>query len=111
MTRSRRFGKVHEGGRGYQCAGVRDPAGQVVGKGHPVRKQSIQYSSPLDALVVIAKRLSTYENRQQMDSEEFFDRYSKGQLPDDALFVEWANDYHHYLALRREIEKRLQHAA
>jgi hypothetical protein len=62
-------------------------------------------------LVVIAKRLSTYENRQQMDSEEFFDRYSKGQLPDDALFVEWANDYHHYFALRREIEKRLQHAA
>jgi hypothetical protein len=74
-----------------------------------VRKQTIQYSSPLDALIVVAKRLSTYENRQQMGSEEFFDRYSKGQLSDVALFIEWANDYRHYLALRREIEKRLQH--
>jgi hypothetical protein len=59
-----------------------------------MRKQSIQYSSSLDALIAVAKRLSTYENQQQMDSEEFFDRYSKGQLPDDALFVEWANDYY-----------------
>jgi hypothetical protein len=76
-----------------------------------MRKQSIQYSSSLDALIAVAKRLSTYENQQQMDSEEFFDRYSKGQLPDDALFVEWANDYCHYLALRRELEKRLQKEA
>ena len=26
-------------------------------------------------------------------------------------FVEWANDYRHYLDLHQELEKKLQHAA
>jgi hypothetical protein len=43
-----------------------------------------------------------------MDSEEFFDQYSRGQLSDDAVFVEWANDYRHYLELRQRLEKSLQ---
>ncbi len=76
-----------------------------------MRKQTIQYTSPLDALVAVVKRLNFYESQQQMGSEEFFNQYSRGQLSDDAVFVEWANDYRHYLDLRQELEKRLQHAA
>ncbi len=76
-----------------------------------MRKQTIQYTSPLDALIAVAKRLSVYESKQQMDSEEFFDQYSRGQLSDDVVFVEWANDYRHYLALRRDLEKSLQDVA
>ena len=72
-----------------------------------MRKQTIQYTSPLDALVTVAKRLSLYENQQHMDSETFFDQYSRGQLSDSILFVEWVNDYRHFLALRRELEQRL----
>jgi hypothetical protein len=74
-------------------------------------KQTIQYTSPLDALIAVAKRLSSYENQYHMGSEEFFDRYSRGQLADDAVFVEWANDYRHYLRLRQELEKKLEYAA
>jgi len=73
-----------------------------------MRKQQIQYTSPLDALVAVAKRLSVYESQQNMDSEDFFDRYSKGLLSDEAIFVEWANDYRHYFGIRQELEKRLQ---
>ena len=51
-----------------------------------MRKQTIQYTSPLDALVAVAKRLSLYENQQHMDSETFFDQYGHGQLSDDTLF-------------------------
>ena len=67
-----------------------------------MRKQTIQYTSPIDALIAVTKRLSTYENQQQMDSEEFFDQYSysRGQLSDDSVFIDWANDYRHYLQLR-----------
>ena len=64
-----------------------------------MKKQTIQYTSPIDALVAVTKRLSTYENQQHINSEEFFDQYNRGQLADDALFVDWANDYHHYLQL------------
>jgi len=74
-------------------------------------KQTIQYTSALDALVAIAKRLSSYESQHRIDSEEFFDRYSRGQMGDVAVFVEWANDYRHYLSLRRELERRLHNAA
>lgn len=74
-------------------------------------KQTIQYTSPLDALVAVAKRLNSYEHQQRMDSEEFFDRYSRGELGDDAVLVEWANDYRHYLSLRQELERRLHNAA
>jgi len=41
--------------------------------------------------------------------EDFFDRFSRGQTDDSADFVEWANDYRHYLALRLDMERQLSH--
>jgi hypothetical protein len=76
-----------------------------------MRKQTIQYSSPLDALIEITKRLSILESQHNMASEEFFNRYSQGKMPDDAEFVEWANDYRHYLHLHRELDAKLKHVA
>ena len=61
-----------------------------------MRKRTIRYTSSLDALIAAARRSSIHESRQKMDSEEFFDRYSRGRLSDDAMFVEWANDYRHH---------------
>jgi hypothetical protein len=66
-----------------------------------MRKQTIQYTSPLDALVAISKRLSLYENQYHMDSEEFFHQYSQGRLEDSSTLIEWANDYQHYRELHR----------
>jgi hypothetical protein len=74
-------------------------------------KQRIEYSSPLDALIVVAKRLSLYENHQQMTSAEFFDRYNRGELPDDREIMEWAIDYRQFLGLRQEVESQLHDAA
>jgi hypothetical protein len=76
-----------------------------------MRKQTIEYTTSLDALVAIAKRLSIYENQEKIDSEDFFYRYNQGTMPDDVLYIEWANDYRHYLALHQELEKKLSYAA
>ncbi|NCR59235.1 MAG: hypothetical protein EWV49_02050 [Microcystis aeruginosa Ma_QC_Ch_20071001_S25] len=76
-----------------------------------MRKQTIQYTSSLDALIAVAKRLSVYENQHKMDSEDFYKEYNQGILSDDLIFIEWANDYRHYLALRQELEQRLNDAA
>lgn len=76
-----------------------------------MQKQTIEYTSPLDALVAVAKRLSRYETQTHMDSEEFFHQYNQGQLDDEVTYIEWANDYRHYLALRQDLEARLSHAA
>ena len=67
-----------------------------------------QRTSLLDALIAVTKRLSIYESQQQTDSEDFFDQYNRGKLSDDAVFVEWADYYRHYLELRQKIEKNLQ---
>ncbi len=76
-----------------------------------MRKQRVLYTTPLDALIAVAKRLSVYENQHNMGSEEFFDRYSKGQLADEEYLIEWANDYQHFLGMRQDVEKRLQNVA
>lgn len=76
-----------------------------------MQKQIIEYTSPLDALVALAKQLNTYETRYQMDSAEFFTKYSQGEISDDEVFVEWSGDYRHYLALHQELENKLKNVA
>jgi len=58
-----------------------------------MRKQKIEYDSPVDALIVITKRLSSYEDSYKITSEEFYDKFSKGEMEDSIDFTEWANDY------------------
>ncbi len=76
-----------------------------------MRKIRITYDSPVDALVAVSKRLSIYEERYCMDSEKFFHEYNKGEADDTEDFVEWANNYRHYLALKTELENQLVAAA
>jgi hypothetical protein len=76
-----------------------------------MKKETSEYSSPVDALVTVAKRLSVYEDRYGMTSEDFYNRYVKGQMEDSIDLVEWANDYQHYVAIRLEIDKHLRHVA
>lgn len=76
-----------------------------------MRKQIVEYTTPLDALIALAKQLNTYEIQYQMDSAEFFTNYSQGETSDDEDFVDWAGNYQHYLALHRELADRLQNVA
>jgi len=76
-----------------------------------MRKQRIEYDSPVDALVAITKHLSSYEARYKITSEEFFNSFIKGQLEDSEDYVEWANDYKHYVVVRRDIEDQLHNVA
>jgi hypothetical protein len=85
--------------------------GNVVSEVRRMKKQTIQYTSPLDALVAVAKRLSQYEDQHQLDSEAFFDKYNRGEYSDDAIFIDWANDYRHFIDLRDDLEKRLKRVA
>jgi len=76
-----------------------------------MRKQRIEYDSPVDALVTVAKRLSGYEDRYRITSEDFFDKFSKGKMEDSTDFVEWANDYQHYIVIRNDVERHLRNVA
>lgn len=76
-----------------------------------MQKKRIEYDSPVDALVAMAKRLSAFESRYRWSTEEFFDKFTKGQMDDNTDFIEWANDYRHFMAMKFDLEKTLRHAA
>ena len=76
-----------------------------------MRKQTIQYTTSLDALIAITKRLGLKEGKHHIESEEFYHRYQKGEMGDDLEFMEWASDYRDYLNLRQEIAEQLPDAA
>ncbi|MBF8277144.1 MAG: hypothetical protein HW390_2217 [Candidatus Brocadiaceae bacterium] len=76
-----------------------------------MRKQRTEYDSPVDALIAITKRLSGYEDRYRISSEEFFNKFCKGLMEDSVDFVEWSNDYQHYVTIKIEIERQLQHVS
>jgi hypothetical protein len=75
------------------------------------QKQTITYDSALDALVAVAKQLSLLENRYKLSSEDFYHRFSSGQMEDTVEFVEWSNAYQHFISLRSILEKQICHAA
>lgn len=76
-----------------------------------MKKNRTVYDSPVDSIVVLAKRLSLYEEKYHLTSEDFFDKFRKGQLEDSIDHVEWSNDYQNFLSLKLELEKRLDHVA
>ena len=76
-----------------------------------MKKNTIQFDTPVDALVALTKRIAKYETRFEMATEEFFDLYKKGKIDDSEDFTEWSNDYQHYLSIRRDLLNRLQNAA
>ncbi len=47
-----------------------------------MKKQRIDYDSPIDALIAVTKRLSVAEDHHRMTSEEFYDKFTKGQSED-----------------------------
>jgi len=63
-------------------------------------KTTVTYTEQSDAMAAVYNRLRCFEQQYDMDSETFYDRYNNGQMPDDSDFVEWANDYQHYLAFQ-----------
>jgi hypothetical protein len=52
-----------------------------------------------------------YEDRYNMTSEEFYDKYCKGKTDDTEDIIEWANAYQHFIALRRDLESKVNKVA
>jgi len=76
-----------------------------------MKRQRIEYDSHIDALVAVSKRLSVLEERNRRSSEDFYNDFQKGNLNDSEEFIEWSNDYQHYLSLRLDLEKQIKHVA
>lgn len=72
-----------------------------------MKKNTITHNTSVDALIAVTKRLMRYEDRYNMASEEFYNQFCKGQAEDSEDFIEWANTYQHFIALRRDLESNV----
>jgi hypothetical protein len=78
----------------------------ISGGGSMTVKRTV-YTSPVEALAAVIRSLVAYEQRYQMSSADFYDRYQRGEIGDSIDFVEWAGDYQHYQAIKEELERKL----
>jgi len=83
----------------------------MVNEGENMKKQRIEYISVVDALVAVTKHLYNYESQYKITSEEFYNNFIKGRLEDSEDYIEWANDYKHYITIRHDIEEQLRNVA
>jgi hypothetical protein len=74
-------------------------------------KKIIEYNTLIDSLVALSKRLSLLEEKYHLSSEVFFNKFSGGKMEDTSEFIEWANDYRHFLAIRIDLAKDLKRVA
>ena len=57
-----------------------------------MKKERITYDSSVDALVSVSKRLSLYEKKYNLISENFHYKYTKGELTVDNEITRFTNE-------------------
>ena len=53
-----------------------------------MRKQIVEDTTELDALIALTKQLNICETQYQTTSEDFFYQYCQGKTADDEIFIE-----------------------
>ena len=69
-----------------------------------MRKVTVTYSTPIDALIDVARRMGGYENKYDMKSERFIGKYQAGEMPCENDFMEWAVACRDLRYLRNAVE-------
>jgi hypothetical protein len=66
-------------------------------------QNALENSPPLDDFVQVIKDLRQFELEYNLESEEFFSRFQRGEMGDDMDFVRWANKYEIYQEIKTEL--------
>jgi hypothetical protein len=74
--------------------------------------QAIASTNPVDDLLELANELWEYEQKYQMTSADFYERYQAGSLDDELQHqVEWVATYDFFLKTKRRLESALMRSA
>lgn len=69
-------------------------------------------SNPVDDLLILANQLWAFEQKYQMSSAGFYEKYQAGLLDDELQHcVEWAATYKFFNQTKRQVESALIRAA
>jgi len=72
-----------------------------------ILQEAWENGSPLDDLLEIAWQLAELEQKYDMKSADFVEKFQRGEMGDEMDFIWWANIYDLYLDLRERIERAL----
>lgn len=67
-------------------------------------QQALEKASPLDDFIQLIRDLMCMENKYDLESSLFYERFQEGKLGDDIELVRWANKYEIYQETKAELE-------
>jgi hypothetical protein len=70
-------------------------------------QEAWENGSPLDDLLEIVWQLAELEQKYNMKSTDFIEKFGRGEMGDEMDFIWWASIYDLYLDLREQIERAL----
>jgi hypothetical protein len=75
-------------------------------------REAVESTSPVDALIATVERLTRYEDKFNMKTPEFYEKFMRGEMGDAKDYIAWAGTYEIFLQQKRrnvlrEIDARL----
>jgi hypothetical protein len=74
-------------------------------------REAIESTSPVDALIATVKRLTHYEEKFEMKTPEFYEKFMQGEMGDAKDYIAWAGTYEIFLRQKRRLEVTLMNTA
>lgn len=67
-------------------------------------QRALEEPSPLEDFIQLVRDLTQFELQYKLGSEEFFDRFQRGEMGDRIEFMRWANKYEIYQEMKANME-------
>jgi hypothetical protein len=65
---------------------------------------ALENVSPLDDFIQVIRDLTHLENKYNLESRLFYERFQEGRMGDDIEFIRWANKYEIYQETKAELK-------
>ncbi|MGQ9627847.1 MAG: hypothetical protein ACUVV0_13195 [Anaerolineae bacterium] len=71
-------------------------------------KEAWEKSNPIDDFVEVVRELTLLERQYGMTSQDFYEKFQRGELGDESDFFHWATRYEIYLEMKETLEKTFE---
>jgi len=65
-----------------------------------VLHNTLEQTSPRKDFIQVVRDLTRYESQYELESQEFFARFQRGEMGDRIEFMRWANKYEIYQEMK-----------
>ncbi|MGQ9627009.1 MAG: hypothetical protein ACUVV0_08930 [Anaerolineae bacterium] len=69
--------------------------------------EAMTQNNPVEELLQLFRELLEYEKKYGMTSQEFYEKYKRGEMGDEADIISWAITYHSFIECKELIEAAL----